>query len=158
MKRTYRKQIGFTLIELLVTIAVVAVLLGIAIPSYERYTIQTKRAGVKTTVERVRGLLEQYYVNNKNYTDDLTNLGLGSKTVNVSSNGDIVAAGTPDIVYLVSVNTSAMGTIKYCATCQYEVVATPQFNQAKLDTDCLILWFGSTGQKSATGPKGSKCW
>lgn len=157
MKWTYRKQFGLTLIEVLVTIAIVGILAGIAIPSYERYTRNTKRAGVKTTVEQVRGLLEQYYVNNKSYTDDLTKLGFASNPVNVSSNGDVVAAGSPDIVYQVSVNTQTAGTITYCASCLYEVVAAPQNTQVN-DTDCATLWFGSTGQKSATGPKGSACW
>jgi len=157
MKRNANKQQGLTLIELVVTVAIIGILAAIAIPSYQSYTIKSKRAGGKTTIQQVRGLLEQYYINNKTYTGDLKQLGFANSPLNVDKTGVEVAAGAGDAVYQVSINTSADGNLTYCANCNYEVVATPQNTQAN-DADCKTLWFGSLGNKGATGSKGKDCW
>jgi len=39
--RTMRKQGGFTLIELMIVIAILAILLAIAIPAYQDYTVRS---------------------------------------------------------------------------------------------------------------------
>lgn len=157
-RKSSKQQQGLTLIEVIVTVAIIGILAAIAIPSYEHYTTKTKRDGGKTSVQRVRGLLEQYYVNNKSYTDDLTALGFSNSPLNVDKTGEEVAAGSANTVYQVSVNTKAAGTLTYCASCNYEIVATPKNTQATNDTDCKILWFGSLGNKGATGSKGTACW
>jgi len=155
MKRKSTNQQGLTLIEVIVTVAIIGILSAIAIPSYEHYTTKTKRDGGKTSVQRVRAQLEQYYVNNKGYTSDLKALGFQNSPLNVDKTGEEVAAGSSDAVYQISINT---GTLTYCPSCNYEIVATPQNTQATNDTDCKILWFGSLGNKGATGSLGTKCW
>lgn len=54
---TMRKQQGFTLIELMIVIAILAILLAIAIPAYQNYSIRAKNseciniaASVKTAI------------------------------------------------------------------------------------------------------------
>ena len=39
---TIRKQAGFTLIELMIVIAILAILIAIAVPAYQNYTIRAK--------------------------------------------------------------------------------------------------------------------
>ena len=153
MVRNQSRQAGLTLIELITTVAIISILAGIAIPSYERYTRGTKRTAAKTTLERVRGLMESYFVNNKSYTSDMTNLGFSNSPLNIDKTGEEVAAGSADAVYQVSVSTP--GTV--CTQCQYELNAAPVNGQTN-DTDCATLSINSLGQKNATGPKGTKCW
>ncbi|MFW5659381.1 MAG: pilin [Bacteroidota bacterium] len=42
--KTMRKQAGFTLIELMIVIAILAILLAIAVPAYQDYTIRARAA------------------------------------------------------------------------------------------------------------------
>lgn len=153
MDRTIQKQAGITLIEVMTVVAIIGILSAIAIPSYDRYTRNTKRAAAKTSVERVRGLLESYYINNKSYTSNFTNLGFAVTPLTIDKSGEEVAAGSSEAVYQLTINAPGV----FCPACQYEVGAAPLNGQVD-DTDCATLWFNSLGQKGATGPKGTSCW
>lgn len=150
MKKTISRQYGFTLIELMITITILAILVGLSVPAYERYTRSTNRAAAKSTLERIMSLQEAYFLNNKNYTNDLTDLGFGSAAINVDNTGEEVAAASA--VYQISVITPGA-----CANCRYEIIAGPVNTQTK-DTDCTSLRLNSLGQKSATGGKPERCW
>ncbi|MGD9110275.1 MAG: type II secretion system protein [Phycisphaerales bacterium] len=58
---------GFTLVELLVVISVIAVLLGILIPSLSRAREQAKIAVVNTELRQIALALEVYFENNQKY-------------------------------------------------------------------------------------------
>lgn len=60
-------QRGFTLIELMVTVAIIAILSSIAVPSYSDYVRrgQVTEALAELSAYRVR--LEQFYQDNRNY-------------------------------------------------------------------------------------------
>ena len=149
MARKFKQQTGLTLIELLTTVAIIAILAGIAIPSYKHYTQKTKRTAAKTTLERVGGLMESYYVNNKAYTDDLTSLGFSNSPLNIDKTGEEVAAGSGEAVYQVSIDIS--GSVPY-------VISAAPLNTQTSDTDCATFSLNSLGQKNASGPKGTQCW
>ena len=46
------KHAGFTLIELMITIAIVAIIAAIAIPSYDNYVRETRRADAQISLVR----------------------------------------------------------------------------------------------------------
>lgn len=78
MKNIHRNQQGFTLIELMIVIAILAILLAIAIPAYQDYSIRSKvsecvnlAAGAKLAVaESAQSLggLDQVTEENSGYT------------------------------------------------------------------------------------------
>jgi len=153
MKAVYKKQRGLTLIELITTVAIIAILVGLAVPAYDRYTRNTTRAAAKTTLERVRALVESYYLNNKVYTSNLANLGFTANPIEIEKSGEEVPAGSATAMYQIVVNVPGV----FCPTCSYEIGAVPLNGQAN-DTDCMTLFINSRNQKGASGPKGIKCW
>jgi type IV pilus assembly protein PilE len=58
---------GFTLIELMVTIAVVAILAAVALPSYSDYLIRGRIPQATNNLASMRVKLEQYFQDNRTY-------------------------------------------------------------------------------------------
>jgi type IV pilus assembly protein PilE len=58
---------GFTLIELMVTVAIIAILAAIAIPSYTAYITRSKLAEATSALLAMRTKMEQYYQDNRTY-------------------------------------------------------------------------------------------
>ena len=60
---------GFTLIELMITVAIVAILAAIAIPSYQDSIWKGKRAEAKAAILKALQAEERYYTQNNTYVD-----------------------------------------------------------------------------------------
>lgn len=58
---------GFTLIEIMIVVAIVAILAGIAIPSYHNYVIKASRQSAQTELLQLAGLQEKIYLNSSEY-------------------------------------------------------------------------------------------
>ncbi|REL37310.1 type IV pilin protein [Thalassotalea euphylliae] len=69
------KSSGFTLIELLIAVAIIGILAGVAYPSYQSYATKSKRTEGQRELLRIASLMEQYYLDNRIYTNDMTKLG-----------------------------------------------------------------------------------
>jgi len=65
--RTPQTARGFTLIELMITIAVVAILSAIALPSYTSYVARGKITDGLASLADYRIRMEQYFQDNRNY-------------------------------------------------------------------------------------------
>jgi general secretion pathway protein G len=65
--KIYRKEKGFTLIELLIVIIILAVLAGIAIPSYLSITNRAKRSSTQAELSSIATALEMYNADNGKY-------------------------------------------------------------------------------------------
>lgn len=64
------KQHGFTLIELVITVAVIALLAAIALPSYQQYVIRSKRSAAQAAMMDIANRQQQFLLANRGYADN----------------------------------------------------------------------------------------
>jgi len=67
-----QRQSGFTLIELMVTVAIVAILAGIAMPSYTSYVTRSKITEATSSLLAMRVKMEQFYQDKLTYAGACT--------------------------------------------------------------------------------------
>ena len=65
---------GFTLIELMVTVAIAAILASISYPSYAEHVLRSKLVDPVNTLSAMRALMEQYYQDNRTYSNASTTI------------------------------------------------------------------------------------
>jgi type IV pilus assembly protein PilE len=65
-------QRGFTLTELLITVAVLSILIGIAVPSYQQFVIRGKRSAAQAVMMDIANREQQYLLANRTYADKAT--------------------------------------------------------------------------------------
>lgn len=150
---------GFTLVELMVTILVVAILAGIAIPSYTNYTLKAHRTDAKSALLDLASLEERYFSVNNAYTADPTQLGYAGavgSAFTVGSGYYTVLIPTANITAPVLPTAALPGG----TPATYLITATAVGRQTS-DTECATFSISSTGQQtstnSATTPT-TDCW
>ncbi len=142
-------QRGVTLMELMIVIAIVAIIATFAYPSYTQYIVSTKRTAATSTLLQVADRQQQFFMDNKRYANDLTDLGFAANPLFVSDDGMPAAAGDTDAVYV-------FGLANVTAT-TYTAMAAPLAGQLERDTDCGTLTLTQAGARSTTGDK-DDCW
>ncbi|MGC2164563.1 MAG: type IV pilin protein [Gallionella sp.] len=60
---------GFTLVELMVVVAIIGILAAVAVPAYSDYVTRGKLVEATTQLADGRVKMEQYYQDNRKYTD-----------------------------------------------------------------------------------------
>ena len=147
--RLNRRQRGYTLLEMMVVVAIVAILTSIGYPSYMGYITRTNRVAAKSMLLQIADRQEQFFANNKQYTNDLTDLGYAANGFMVDDQGAFTADGADNRIYQITLtNTTPM---------TYTVNAVPQLRQAGHDSQCMTLTLTHTGVRSQTGAS-TECW
>ncbi|HEJ3591491.1 TPA: type IV pilin protein [Pseudomonas aeruginosa] len=88
------RQKGFTLLEMVVVVAVIGILLGIAIPSYQNYVIRSNRTEGQALLSDAAARQERYYSQTRDKTcgkltlNQLGERGAAGKTGNNSTVND----------------------------------------------------------------------
>jgi len=146
------KQSGFTLIELMIVVVIVAILMGIALPSYRNYVLRSHRADGQFGLTQCAAIQERWFTKNNQY----------------NTNADACAATSPEGYYDIVIDIGDMGatgcglsgtTNNDC----FELSATPT-NKAGQDSDtiCATMTVDSMNLKTAKDSSNNNtktdCW
>jgi type IV pilus assembly protein PilE len=142
-------QRGMTLIELMVVVAIVAIVFALAFPSYERYVVRTKRAVAQNALLQVADRQQQFFMDNKQFAANLTNLGFNANPFVVDDEGSATVAADADAVYSVTLSNVTQTT--------WTATAAPLHGQLSRDTGCGSLSITQAGTKASSGG-GTNCW
>lgn len=135
------KTFGFTLIELMITVAIVGILATVAYPSYTEHVTRSNRAEALRELVRIANLQEQFFVDSRSYTANLSQLGLGSGTIFTTETGN----------YLISSVINAAGNT-------FTLTATAKGIQATRDSLCSTMGITDTGRKISSATPQTLCW
>ena len=125
---SHRTACGFTLLELMITVLIVAILAAIAYPSYQSYLARAYRSEAYTALNQWANLQEQYFLDQRHYASDMTNLG-------APANPFVTDAGH----YRIQAVATATG---------FTLTATALDNQLALDSACPTLTLSSDGVRA----------
>lgn len=109
---------GFTLVELLIVMAVIAILIGIAIPSFRGMQQEANKTKAEGDVRVIKIAVESYYKNHGNQYPDVANyqttlLAASPKILETNLYDPFGATSTTTYSYVLSAATAA--TAKYYA-------------------------------------------
>lgn len=127
---------GFTLIELMVVVAIVAILVSIALPSYQESVRKGRRGQAKADLVDVAQQAERYRTVNSTYG--------GFTLTNTNS------PATGDVAYVLAMNV-AEGGATFTAT------ATPVAGTAQADDRCGVLTINQAGSRWHASGNDTEC-
>ena len=146
---TRASQKGVTLIELMIVVVIVAIIAGFAYPSYVQYVADSKRTAATATLLQIADRQQQFFMDNKAYAADLTDLGFAANPLVVADDGTASNAANADSVYTIALSNVAATT--------YTITATPLHSQVSRDAACGSMTLDQAGTRGATGGA-DDCW
>jgi len=133
----YKKATGFTIIELMITVAIVAIIAAIALPSYQNYIMKSRRTDGLTALADLRLAQEKFRSNCPHYA-----ASVGASQVCAANSANSVLEGDTE-------STEAFYTISMSSPSNTEfiITATGQNGQEN-DTGCESISIDETGEIS----------
>ncbi len=139
---------GFSLIEIMIVVVIIAILAGVAYPSYNNHVRKTNRAEAKARLLQLAQLEERTFTEKNTYTTNIAGLLGVSGTVYSGSNNSASSA--------YQITAAAEGGKTIATT--FVLSAVPQGSQTA-DTSCGTLRLTHTGKKEFSGSGSLKdCW
>lgn len=127
---------GFTFIELIIVVAIVSILAAVAVPAYNNYVIEGRRAEGKAFAMDIAARQERHYTQFGEYTNKFSELGM---TTNTSENN----------LYNARLQTSSGGS-------SFTIRVVPLF----ADKECGMIQLKNTGERKNIQGSGTdeECW
>ena len=138
---------GVTMLELLIVLAIIAIIASFAYPSYMGHVVKTKRTAATATLVQVADRQQQFFMDRKSYTSDLTDLGYASDPLVISDDGTTSTATDELSVYSISLSNVAATT--------FTITAVPLHGQLSRDSNCGSLTLDQAGVR---GSAATDCW
>ena len=127
---------GFTLIEVIIAMAIVAILVAVALPTYRDHMRKSRRAETQAYLMAVASRQQQFLLDTRAYAPSLATVGLAAPA-NVSAAYDVVVvavAGPPPT---------------------FTLTATPKASTDQVHERCGTLGIDQSGAKTAAV---ATCW
>jgi type IV pilus assembly protein PilE len=138
------KRNGFTLIELLITVAVVALLATVALPSYTGYVARGKIVEGISALADYRVKMEQYFQDNRNYGTAGGSCPVAAPASSNFTFSCLVGAATPSAAYAATATSiagalgGATGDYTYSIS-ETNAKTTPRFKGAPVAKGCWLI-------------------
>lgn len=156
--KTISKQSGFTLMELLIVVAIIAVMVGIGLPSYRGYAARANRSQAQQLVSLIGNKQAQYFLDARAYTASLDASGINIATVNATTGANALyegwMCGPPLLASTACSNGNYTVSVSMDATVlnpNFTITATPKSTGTNSAEAALVLKQDGT----KTGPWGS---
>ena len=108
---------GFTLVEVIIVVAIVAILVSVALPSYRDYVRKSRRAEAQAYLMALAGRQTQFLVDTRAYAPTLATINIPVPTnVAASYNVTLAAAAGPPPTFLLTATPIADQVFERCGT------------------------------------------
>ncbi len=147
-RHTSHRPGGFTLLELMVALAIGAILVALALPSYQNYVMRARRADGMAALNALQQAQERYRAEATAYTTDIGALR-GASTA------------SPDGHYRLSVSAAGANSYTLSATANSE---SPQSRDSLCQTLLLVMINGTVVYRSSNSTSvvdtnnNNRCW
>ncbi len=132
------KNRGFTLIELLIVIAIIGILAGIALPSYQAHVRKANRIDVQLAMVEISLVAERQYARQSSYPGNVASTGI--KTV--------------DSYTTTFVPTAAVGN----TAASFIIKSIPKPGTGQDSDECGTMTLTQTGELTVSSSTVDNCW
>lgn len=141
-KAAARIQRGFTLLELMVVVAIIGILVGIAVPTYQDSVRKSRRGQAKADLAEAAQAMERYYTMRSTYVGaDLATIGAPTKS---PKDGETAQ-------YTISLNGAPTAST-------FSLQAVPSASTGQSKDKCGTLGITNTGVKTPNDASLKECW